>query len=91
MTHGFCCTGCKEYKYCTLEQTGLVVFEMCQNMKHFQNDTFFTVTQGPQDLQNCECYIWIPWEISINMHIAVFNKIVQLSWDMVKSFLKRPN
>jgi len=25
------------------------------------------------------------------MHITVFNKIVQLSWDMVKSFQKRLN
>ena len=24
-----CCTGCQEYKYCTLKQTGLVVFEIC--------------------------------------------------------------
>jgi len=26
---------------------------------------------------------------AINMHIAVFNKIVQLSWDMVKCFEKK--
>ena len=29
ITHGFCCAGCMDYKYCTLEQTGFVVFEIC--------------------------------------------------------------